>query len=99
VTFWRFVQPTIRKLSGVTTGWEARFLKVKSGCELKSNGKMETYIWGNLNLVDGVYEFYQIGGNLSSGNLINLAQTNALAVLPVGTTLVSVGEEVLVLQL
>ncbi len=99
VTFWRFVQPTIKKLSGVNKGWEAKFIKVKSHSELKSNGKMETYIWGNLNLSNGVYEFYQAVGNFSSGNLINLAQTNALAVLPVGKTLVSIGEEVLVLSL
>jgi molybdopterin molybdotransferase len=99
VTFWRFVQPIIKKLSGINKGWEAKFIKVKSHSELKSNGKMETYIWGNLNLSNGVYEFYQAGGNLNSGNLINLAQTNALAVLPVGKTLVSTGEEVLVLSL
>ena len=99
VTFWRFVQPTIKKISGVNKGWEAKFIKVKSHSELRSNGKMETYIWGNLHLSNGVYEFYQAAGNLSSGNLINLAQTNALAVLPVGKTLVSIGEEVLVLSL
>jgi molybdopterin molybdotransferase len=99
VTFWRFVQPTIKKLSGVNKGWKAKFIKVKSHAELKSSGKMETYIWGNLNLSDGVYKFYQAAGNLNSGNLINLAQTNALAVLPLGKTLVSIGEEVLVLSL
>jgi len=96
VTFW---QPTIKKLSGINTGWEAKFLKVKSHSELKSNGKMETYIWGNLNLNDGIYEFQQTSGNLNSGNLINLAQTNALAILPVGKTLVTPGEETLVLQI
>ncbi|MEI6445112.1 MAG: gephyrin-like molybdotransferase Glp [Nostocales cyanobacterium ELA583] len=99
VTFWRFVQPTIKKLSGINKGWEAKFIKVKSHSELQSNGKMETYIWGNLNLSNGIYEFHQAAGNLSSGNLINLAQTNALAVLPVGKTLVSIGEEILVLQI
>jgi molybdopterin molybdotransferase len=99
VTFWRFVEPTIKKLSGMNTGWEAKLLKVKSHCELKSNGKMETYIWGNLKLNDGIYEFQQTSGNLSSGNLINLAQTNALAVLPLGKTLISPGEETLVLQI
>ncbi|MBD1214658.1 MAG: molybdopterin molybdenumtransferase MoeA, partial [Dolichospermum circinale Clear-D4] len=61
--------------------------------------KMETYIWGNLKLNDGIYEFQQTSGNLNSGNLINLAQTNALAILPVGKTLVTPGEEVLVLQI
>ena len=99
VTFWRFVQPTIKKLSGINQGWEAKLLKVKSHSELKSNGKMETYIWGNLKLNDGIYEFNQTSGNLNSGNLINLAQTNALALLPVGKTLVTPGQETLVLQI
>ena len=85
VTFWRFVEPAIKKLSGIKTGWEAKVLKVKSHCELKSN--------------DGIYEFQQAGGNLSSGNLINLAQTNALAILRVGKTLVTPGEETFILQI
>ncbi|MBE9250300.1 molybdopterin molybdotransferase MoeA [Dolichospermum sp. LEGE 00240] len=99
VTFWRFVQPTIKKLSGINRGWESKFIKVKSHCELKSNGEMETYIWGNLKLNNGIYEFEQTSSNLNSGNLINLAQTNALAILPVGKTLISPGEETLVLQI
>ena len=99
VTFWRFVQPAIKKLSGIKTGWESNFLKVKSHSELKSNGKMETYIWGKLNLINGIYEFQQAGGNLNSGNLINLSKTNALAILRVGKTLVTPGEETLVLQI
>ena len=99
VTFWRFVEPTIKKLSGIKTGWESKFIKVKSHSELKSNGKMETYIWGNLKLNHGIYEFQQTSGNLNSGNLINLAQTNALAILPVGKTLISPGEQTLVLQI
>lgn len=99
VTFWRFVEPTIKKLSGINQGWESKFIKVKSHCELKSNGKMETYIWGNLKLNHGIYEFQQTSGNLNSGNLINLSQTNALAILPVGKTLILPGEETLVLQI
>ncbi|WP_414517341.1 gephyrin-like molybdotransferase Glp [Nostoc sp. PCC 9305] len=99
VTFWRFVLPAIKKLSGITEGWEPRFLKVRSHDELRSNGKRETYLWGKLHLIDGVYEFHKAGGSHSSGNLINLAQTNALAVLPVGKTLISPQEEVQVLQL
>ncbi|WP_373527969.1 gephyrin-like molybdotransferase Glp [Nostoc sp.] len=99
VTFWRFVLPAIKKLSGITGGWEAVFLKVRSHDELRSDGKNETYLWGKLHLIDGVYEFYKAGGSHSSGNLINLAQTNALAVLPVGKTLIYPQEEVQVLQL
>ncbi|MDB9304196.1 molybdopterin molybdotransferase MoeA [Nodularia spumigena CS-591/12] len=98
VTFWRFVQPAIRKLSGLAGGWEPVFLKVRSHHELKSNGKRETYLWGSLRLIDGVYEFHKAGGSHSSGNLINLAQTNALAILPVGKTLISPLAEVQVLQ-
>jgi len=99
VTFWRFVLPAIKKLSGITEGWEPVFLKVRSHHELQSNGKRETYLWGKLHLIDGVYEFHQADGSQSSGNLINLAQTNALAVLPVGKTLIYPQEEVQVLQL
>ncbi|MEH2116474.1 molybdopterin molybdotransferase MoeA [Nostoc sp.] len=99
VTFWRFVLPAIKKLSGITEGWESVFLKVRSHHELRSDGKRETYLWGKLHLINGVYEFHKAGGSHSSGNLINLAQTNALAVLPVGKTLISPQEEVQVLQL
>ncbi|MEA5616816.1 gephyrin-like molybdotransferase Glp [Cronbergia sp. UHCC 0137] len=99
VSFWRFVQPTIKRLSGITEGYKPMWMKVRSRSELKSNGKLETYICGKLHLIDGVYEFHQAGGNHSSGNLINLTQTNALAILPVGTTLVSPQQEVLILAL
>ncbi|MFN6473144.1 MAG: gephyrin-like molybdotransferase Glp [Nostoc sp. SerVER01] len=99
VTFWRFVVPAIKKLSGIRAGWEAVYLKVRSHDELRSDGKRETYLWGKLHLIDGVYEFHKAGGSHSSGNLINLAQTNALAVLPLGKTLISPQEEVQVLQL
>ncbi|WP_414526636.1 gephyrin-like molybdotransferase Glp [Nodularia chucula] len=99
VTFWRFVQPAMKKLSGLATGWEPEFLQVRSHHELKSSGKRETYIWGSLHLIDGVYEFHKAGGSHSPGNLINLAQTNALAVLSVGTTLIAPQAEVKVLHL
>jgi molybdopterin molybdotransferase len=99
VTFWRFVQPAMRKLAGLAGGWEPQFLQVRSHDLLKSPGKRETYLWGSLHLVDGVYEFHKAGGSHSSGNLINLAQTNALAVLPVGTTMISPQAEVQVLPI
>ncbi len=98
VSYWRFVQPAIKKCSGIVEGWQPKFIKAQNREKLTSNGKRETYIWGKLNLVDGIYEFSVAGGSKSSGNLINLAQTNALAVLEVGKSEVSVGEEVKVLQ-
>ncbi len=97
VTFWRFVQPAMRKMSGLADNWLS-FVKVRSHHELRSDGKRETYLWGKLHLIDGLYHFQVAGGSHSSGNLINLAQTNALAILPVGKTLISPGEEVQVLQ-
>jgi molybdopterin molybdotransferase len=97
VTFWRFVQPAIKKMSGLADNWQS-FVKARSHDELRSDGKRETYLWGKLHLIDGVYHFHVAGGRHSSGNLINLAQTNALAILPVGKTLISPGEEVQVLR-
>jgi molybdopterin molybdotransferase len=98
VTFWRFVQSAIKKLSGLAEGWEPTFVKALARQELRSDGKRETYVWGQLRALDGVYEFQPAGGLQNSGNLINLAQINGLAVLPVGQTLISAGEQVQVLQ-
>jgi molybdopterin molybdotransferase len=97
VTFWRFVQPAIAKFSGLSSGWKPVFIKAKAKQELRSDGKRESYIWGKLNIVDGVYEFTLAGGSQVSGNLINLAQTNALAVLPMGQSLIPTAGEVRVL--
>ena len=98
VSYWRFVQPVIKKCSSIAEGWQPKFIKAQTRDDLSSNGKRETYIWGKLDLIDGVYQFSAAGGSKSSGNLINLAQTNALAVLEVGKSSVKVGEEVKVLQ-
>lgn len=98
VTFWRFVQPAIKKLSGISDFWQPMFVQAKTQHNLKSDGKRESYFWGNLHLVNGEYEFSLAGGSQSSGNLINLAQTNGLAVLPVGETLLNAGDLVQVLQ-
>lgn len=98
VTFWRFVQSAIKKLSGLAEGWEPTFVKAVARQELRSDGKRETYVWGQLRVLNGVYEFQPAGGLQNSGNLINLAQTNGLAILPVGQTLISEGAEVQVLQ-
>jgi len=94
VTFWRFVAPAIKKLSGQKSNLTPTFVKAKTQQELRSGGKRETYLWGKIEAIAGEYQFYVAGGSYSSGNLINLAQTNALAVLPVGTTLISPQETV-----
>ena len=97
VSCWRFVQPAIKKLSGLKDNWQPTFLKAVTKNELRSGGSRETYLWGKLNLVEGVPEFSLAGGSHSSGNLINLAQTNALAVLPIGQTSIAAGESIKVM--
>jgi len=92
VTFWRFVAPAIKKLSGQTNHLTPTFIKAKTQQELRANGKRETYLWGQVEAIAGEYQFQVAGGSYSSGNLINLAQTNALAVLPIGTKLISAQE-------
>lgn len=97
VTFWRFAQPAMRKLAGLASGWEPVFISARSRQELKSGGQRETYLWGQLHWVDGVYEFQLAGGSHSSGNLINLAQTTGLAMVPVGAKSIQAGDPVRVL--
>ncbi|GET39808.1 molybdopterin molybdotransferase MoeA [Microseira wollei] len=98
VTFWRFVQPALKKLSGLAQGWKPMFVQARAGQDLRSDGKRETYLWGQMHLIEGGYEFQLAGGSHSSGNLINLSRTNGLAVLPVGITSINAGEAVQVLQ-
>ncbi|HEY9851968.1 MAG TPA: gephyrin-like molybdotransferase Glp [Leptolyngbyaceae cyanobacterium] len=98
VTFWRFVQPALLKLAGLSTNYKPIFVQAKTNHELKSDGKRESYFWGKLNLINGIYEFDVAGGSHSSGNLINLAQTNGLAVVPVGEKLIESGKTVQVLK-
>ncbi|MDF5729790.1 MAG: molybdopterin molybdotransferase MoeA [Rhizonema sp. PD38] len=100
VTFWRFVQPVIKKLSGLAEGWEPVFVRARSLQDLRSDGERETYLGGQLLLShEGAYEFRLAEGSHNSGNLINLAQTNALAILQVGKILIPKGENVRVLRI
>ena len=96
-TCWRFVQSALLKLSGRSADWESVFVTAKTRSPLRSGGKRETYLWGKLYPVGGGYEFEIASGDRSSGNLINLAGTNGLAVLEVGKTAIAVGENVEVL--
>jgi molybdopterin molybdotransferase len=99
VSCWRFVQPALRKLAGLKQGWEPIFVPARSRQSFKGAGGRETYIWGRLYLVEGNYEFEPAPGSHSSGNLINLVQTNGLGKIPQGVKSVSPGETVAVLQL
>jgi molybdopterin molybdotransferase len=96
VSCWRFVQPALKKLSGQKE-YLPRFVKAITRHDLKAGGRRETYLWGQLHLVNGEYEFALAGGSHSSGNLINLAQTNGLAIVPIGEKLIAAGSEVKVI--
>ena len=98
VSYWRFVLPALKKLSGLAHNWQPVFVKAITCHDLRAGGKRETYLWGQLNLVNGSYEFSLSGGSHSSGNLINLAQTNGLAVIPIGEKLITAGTKVNVMQ-
>jgi molybdopterin molybdotransferase len=99
VTFWRFVQPAMRKFAGWKQGWEPQFLTARSQQELRGGGPREIYLWGKIHCIDGIYQFELAGGSHSSGNLINLAQTTALAVIPVGVSTIAPGDAIQVLAI
>jgi molybdopterin molybdotransferase len=99
VCFWRFVQPALKKLSGLPAPWEVSYVNAIATQPLKSDGKRESYIWGHLTLKNGSYHFDPAGGTQNSGNLINLIGITGLAVLPVGTTAIAPGAIVPVLPL
>jgi molybdopterin molybdotransferase len=98
VSCWRFVQPALKKLSGLSGNWQPNFIKARSTQQLRADGKRETYIWGQLQLNEGEYEFKLASGSQNSANLINLAQTSGLAIIPVGQTAIAPGEKVEVMQ-
>ncbi|MDB9313291.1 molybdopterin molybdotransferase MoeA [Spirulina sp. CS-785/01] len=97
VSGWRFVLPALRKLAGLKD-WRPELIYVPTKHQLTAGGKRETYLWGQLNGIEGEYQFSVAGGSHSSGNLINLAGTNALAIVPVGVAEIPAGEKVRVLR-
>ncbi|NEQ42700.1 MAG: molybdopterin molybdotransferase MoeA [Leptolyngbya sp. SIOISBB] len=97
VSFWRFVAPALRKLSGRGDNWSAPFVVARSRQDLKAGGKRETYLWGQLHTTPSGFEFSLSQGSHSSGNLINMAGTQALAVVPIGATEIAAGSTVRVL--
>ncbi len=91
VTAWRFVQPALKKGSGLAADYTPHWISAELQHPLTSGGQRETYIWGNLHIIAGKCQFSGAKGSQNSANLINLAQTNALAVIPIGVTFLEVG--------
>ncbi len=94
VTCWRFIKPALKKLSGWAGDPTPQWLNAQLQQPLTSGGQRETYFWGRLQIVAEDYQFFLAKGSQNSANLINLAQINALAVMPVGQTHLDTGERV-----
>jgi molybdopterin molybdotransferase len=100
VTFWRFVQPAMKKMSGLAPEYcQPHFINLITQDKLISDGKRESYLWGKIVNTETGDRFSLAPGLHNSGNLINLVGTRALAILPVGTKIIEAGEPVQVLIL
>lgn len=94
---WRFVAPMLRKLSGRSGSHAAQWLTARSPQDLQGAGRRETYLWGQWQITNGQLEFTLSKGSHSSGNLINLAGTTALARIPQGVSTIAAGSDIQVL--
>ena len=95
VTFWRFVLPAIKKCSGQSSNWGPHWTRATSPIVLTADGRRESYLWGTLDRSDHTELmpiFRVAAGSSSSGNLINLAGSHALGVIPIGTQSIEAGD-------
>jgi len=97
VSFWRFVAPALRKLSGRCENWQAPFVTARSRQPRKAGGKRDTYQWGQLHTTPSALEFSLAPGRHQSGNLINITGTQGLVIVPIGVTEIEAGTSVRVL--
>jgi molybdopterin molybdotransferase len=99
VSCWRFIYLSFQQVAGVTTPilpWTTAITTQ----DLRSDGKRESYLWGKVHLNHHSQpEFTAVAGGHNSGNLINLAQANALAMVPIGQNIISAGKSVQILML
>ncbi|MEM6451546.1 MAG: gephyrin-like molybdotransferase Glp [Cyanobacteria bacterium P01_D01_bin.105] len=100
VGFWRFVAPAIAKLSGrLESDWGPTLVWAEATSELNAGGRRETYLWGQLQAGKDGYQFGRAAGSHSSGNLVNLANTSGLGIVPQGETSIAIGQRVRVLAI
>ena len=98
VGFWRFVAPAIAKLSNQAGPWSPPFVWAQAATALNASGQRETYLWGQLTANESGYVFERAAGSHSSGNLVNLTNTNGLGVVPQGKMQIAAGQPVRVLK-
>jgi molybdopterin molybdotransferase len=83
VSCWRFIYLGFQQVVGVASP-QLPWMEAVTGVDLRSDSKRESYLWGRVEIKNNRQEFMPVAGGHSSGNLINLAQANALALMPVG---------------
>jgi molybdopterin molybdotransferase len=97
ISFWCFIRGAIAKLNGMNEAhWYPQSIKAITMEDLHSQGRRETYLWGNLIYQKGKPIFQPVQ-NYSSGNLISVIGTNALAVMYVNQTYVPAGDEAIIM--
>jgi molybdopterin molybdotransferase len=84
----------VKKLSGQHTGWGPNIIQGITTQAIKGDNRRETYVWGQAQLIQGQYQFSAATGSQTSGNLINLAGINSLAVIPSGQSQIAAGQPV-----
>lgn len=97
ICFWRFIRGAIAKLNGANPReWVPQFIQAHTTQDLHSQGRRETYLWGELTYVKGK-PLFAPKQNYSSGNLVSITSTKAIAVMRVHQTYVPQGDQVLVM--
>ncbi len=98
VSCWRFGYLCFQRLAGIPNP-QLAWQQAITTQDLRSNGQRENYLWGQVSSVQGRAQFTPVAGGHNSGNLINLALANGLAILPIGVQQVAAGQTVTVLTI
>jgi molybdopterin molybdotransferase len=98
VSCWRFVYLSFQKIAGQPDP-QIPWQQAITTQALRSPGQRENYLWGQVALLQGQYQFTPMAGGHNSGNLINLALASGLALLPIGINQVAAGDTVTVLRI
>ncbi|MEM1427160.1 MAG: molybdopterin molybdenumtransferase MoeA, partial [Cyanobacteria bacterium P01_H01_bin.130] len=76
-----------------------QFVMATARSPLKGAGKRDNYLWGRLSCGASGFEFSGAIGPHQSANLINLAGTTGLVIVPAGVPALSEGEPVQVMMI
>ena len=91
VGFEVFARPALQRMSGSMDGDRQR-VRVRCAEEIESDGR-ESYLRARIRRADGVPSAF-LTGHQGSGNLLSLAQADALLIVPAGVKCVPAGSEV-----